>query len=119
MTDKISFRSVMVIPGPPRPGDQWPGPRPPPRPPVVGDIVTPKPEDTHYACPYVSSHIVSAKKFRRHAHSCRVLHDGEELKMCPFNGCHEIKVRYDHDFKSKTGRVIIQTFAAEPCSKGG
>ena len=87
------LRSGFVVAGPPRPGEQWPGPRPfhPPR--VVGDIFNPKPEDTVYPCPYNSSHFMSMKKYRKHVGECRRLYIGPELKTCPFNACHEVKVR--------------------------
>ena len=83
----------IVIAGPPRPHDQWPGPRRQPPPPVVGDALNPRPYDTHFVCPYVSSHVVSVRKFRKHIGACRKAHTGVELKMCPFNASHEVEVR--------------------------
>ena len=101
MTDPLNLNSEIpdppgrgiVIAGPPRPHDQWPGPRRPPPPRVVGDALNPRPHDTHFVCPYVSSHVVSVKKFRKHVGECRKAHTGVELRMCPFNASHEVEVR--------------------------
>ena len=74
--------------GPPRPGDVWPRPAPVM---VVGDILSPQSCDTHYPCPYCTAK-VSQRKYRLHVRKCRKRNPEIELKTCPFNACHEIKV---------------------------
>ena len=75
--------------GPPRPGDVLPTRRS--GQPVIGDILDAQPSDTCYRCPYCNT-AYAIRKYRKHVWNCRKLHPEIELKMCPFNACHELKV---------------------------
>ncbi|RUS71863.1 hypothetical protein EGW08_020372 [Elysia chlorotica] len=47
-------------------------------------------EDDMLMCPYDSSHLINVLRMPRHLLRCRKNHPSMDLKVCPFNGFHEV-----------------------------